>query len=69
MRNWDADDERGRCATSDEELEDAKYVCRVLKLPIMELNFAKEYWNNVFTYVSNDLNLLLTLLIQYYIPL
>ena len=63
MRNWDADDERGRCATSDDELEDAKYVCRVLKLPLMELNFAKEYWNNVFTY---DLNCSTLFLLQVY---
>ncbi|XP_064633032.1 mitochondrial tRNA-specific 2-thiouridylase 1-like [Lineus longissimus] len=48
MRNWDTKDEFGECR-ADKDLEDAKLVCSHLHIPLHEVNFVKEYWNEVFT--------------------
>ncbi|XP_076639936.1 mitochondrial tRNA-specific 2-thiouridylase 1 isoform X1 [Colletes latitarsis] len=50
MKNWDIVDETGRCAT-EKEHEHALWVCNKLKIPLIEVNFVKEYWNNVFSYL------------------
>ena len=47
MRNWDEKDEKGHC-TSDADAEDAERVCKKLDIPFHEVNFVKEYWNDVF---------------------
>lgn len=49
MRNWDIKDETGSC-TGDKDLQDAAYVCDVLGIRLHEVNFVKEYWNQVFRY-------------------
>ena len=48
MRNWDSKDEEGHCS-SNVEAENAEWVCKKLDIPFKEVNFVKEYWNNVFT--------------------
>ncbi|XP_072027599.1 mitochondrial tRNA-specific 2-thiouridylase 1-like [Amphiura filiformis] len=48
MRNWDVLDETGECA-ADRDCEDAQFVCQKLNIPFREVNFVKEYWNNVFS--------------------
>ena len=50
MKNWDVRDETGKC-TSDQDLEDAHYVCKHLEIPLLEVNFVKEYWTEVFKWV------------------
>ena len=47
MTNWDIKDEIHGCSI-DSDREDAKYVCNHLKIPFLEANFVKEYWNKVF---------------------
>lgn len=47
MKNWDVRDETGKCQ-SDADKEDAEYVCKHLDIPFKEVNFVKEYWNEVF---------------------
>lgn len=47
MRNWDVADEKGFCQ-ADLDREDAEYVCNKIGIPFFEVNFVKEYWNNVF---------------------
>lgn len=47
MKNWDIADETGKCM-SDADRDDAKLVCDHLQIPLMEVNFVKEYWNEVF---------------------
>jgi len=47
MRNWDIADEKGFCS-ADTDAEDAAYVCQHIGIPFHEINFVKEYWNDVF---------------------
>ena len=47
MRNWDIADETGTCS-ADRDAEDAAYVCHHVGIPFHEVNFVKEYWNDVF---------------------
>ncbi|KAF8770156.1 Mitochondrial tRNA-specific 2-thiouridylase 1 like protein [Argiope bruennichi] len=53
MRNWDIADEKGHCQ-ADHDKEDAEYVCKKIGIPLFEVNFVKEYWNNVFSYLINE---------------
>ncbi|KAK3605821.1 hypothetical protein CHS0354_002453 [Potamilus streckersoni] len=53
MKNWDVTNERGVC-TTDQDREDAKFVCDHLKIPFYEVNFVKEYWNHVFSSFVKD---------------
>ncbi|XP_054009643.1 mitochondrial tRNA-specific 2-thiouridylase 1 isoform X1 [Hylaeus anthracinus] len=50
MKNWDIADETGKCSV-EEDQEHAQWVCNKLKIPLVEVNFVKEYWNNVFSYL------------------
>ena len=47
MKNWDERDEKGFCS-SDKDFEDAEYVCQKLGIPIKQVNYVKEYWQDVF---------------------
>lgn len=53
MKNWDLVDEHGTC-TGEADLQDAKFVCHRLGIPLAEVNFVKEYWNNVFGQFLQD---------------
>ena len=46
MKNWDLTNETG--CTSESDREDAAFVCEQLKIPLHEINYVKEYWNEVF---------------------
>lgn len=47
MRNWDLRDETGHCS-SEEDFHYAQRVCSTLRIPFHDVNFVKEYWNDVF---------------------
>jgi len=49
MKNWDSSDEIGKevCSIS-KDREDMRQVCERLKIPSLEVDFIKEYWNEVF---------------------
>lgn len=47
MKNWENDDEKEYCS-SEEDLSDAWSICNTLKIPLHTVNFAQEYWENVF---------------------
>lgn len=47
MKNWDSANEHGVCM-ADVDREHAKFVCDHLDIPFHEVNFVKEYWNEVF---------------------
>ncbi|XP_066143682.1 mitochondrial tRNA-specific 2-thiouridylase 1 [Euwallacea fornicatus] len=53
MRNWDIADEKGNCR-ADEDLKDASYICDKLNIPLHQVNFVKEYWNEVFSHLLKD---------------
>ncbi len=47
MKNWEEDDTEEYCAAA-ADLKDAQQVCDRLEIPLREVNFAHEYWDNVF---------------------
>lgn len=47
MKNWDEIDEKAQC-TGEKDWEHAQMACSHLGIPIMQKNFVKHYWNNVF---------------------
>ncbi|MEZ9368524.1 tRNA 2-thiouridine(34) synthase MnmA [Shewanella sp. 10N.286.51.B2] len=49
MKNWEEDDTDEYCAAS-EDLKDAQSVCDKLGIELHTVNFAAEYWDNVFEY-------------------
>ena len=48
MKNWEDDDRDGHCA-AEEDLREVRRVCDVLQIPLSTVNFATEYWDNVFS--------------------
>ncbi|XP_020279874.1 mitochondrial tRNA-specific 2-thiouridylase 1 [Pseudomyrmex gracilis] len=48
MRNWDIKDETGHCVIQ-KDYEDAQWICDRLKIPLAQVDFVKEYWNEVFS--------------------
>ncbi len=53
MKNWEHDDAGDYCAAA-RDLADAQAVCRLLAIPLHTVNFAKKYWERVFTYFLNE---------------
>ncbi|BFZ08846.1 hypothetical protein BsWGS_11885 [Bradybaena similaris] len=53
MKNWDIRDEKGTC-TTDEDRSDAEFVCKTLNIPLYEVDFVKQYWNEVFINMVKD---------------
>lgn len=47
MNNWSDDDEHRQCQAQQEK-EDAKLICNKLDIEFKEINFFKNYWNDVF---------------------
>jgi tRNA-uridine 2-sulfurtransferase len=47
MQNWEADQDDPHC-TAEQDLSDARTICDQLNIPFKTVNFAKEYWDNVF---------------------
>jgi len=47
MKNWEEDDNDQYCAAA-EDLKDAQAVCDKLGIELHTINFAAEYWDNVF---------------------
>lgn len=53
MKNWDETDETGLCSVQ-RDREDALYVCQALGISFTEVNFVKQYWSEVFSYLIID---------------
>ncbi len=51
MKNWDGDDDN---CTAEEDYKDALSVCDHLGLPLRSVNFAQDYWDNVFQYFIDE---------------
>ncbi|XP_072757724.1 endoplasmic reticulum resident protein 44 isoform X3 [Anoplolepis gracilipes] len=52
MKNWDIRDETGKCAI-EKDYEDARWICNKLKIPLIQVDFVKEYWNEVFRFQAD----------------
>jgi len=53
MKNWEEDDTEEYCAAAT-DLKDAEQVCDRLGIDLREVNFAHEYWENVFEHFLNE---------------
>lgn len=53
MKNWEEDDTEEYCAAAT-DLKDAAQVCDRLDIPLHEVNFAHEYWENVFEHFLQE---------------
>jgi tRNA-specific 2-thiouridylase len=51
MTNWNDDD--GYC-TSSRDLQDARRICEQIGIPLHHVNFAKEYYQNVFEHFLSE---------------
>lgn len=59
MKNWEEDAGDGHCTAATDSL-DAQAVCEKLGIPFFEVNFSKDYLDNVFSEFLKDLNAGLT---------
>ncbi len=53
MKNWEQDDTDTFCAAA-QDLADARAVCDQLKIPLHSVNFAQQYWDNVFAHFLKE---------------
>ena len=53
MKNWEEDDTEEYCAAAT-DLKDAAQVCDRLGIDLHEVNFAHEYWENVFEHFLHE---------------
>ena len=53
MKNWEEDDTQEYCSAA-VDLADAQQVCDRLDIELHEVNFAHEYWENVFSHFLNE---------------
>ncbi len=53
MKNWDQDDSEQHCPAAI-DLADAQSVCSQLGITLHTVNFAKEYWDNVFSHFLDE---------------
>ncbi|WP_295426413.1 tRNA 2-thiouridine(34) synthase MnmA [uncultured Thiodictyon sp.] len=59
MKNWEEDDEPGYCAAA-QDLADATAVAQRLGIALRTVNFATEYWDQVFEYFLEEYRALRT---------
>jgi len=53
MKNWEEQDENGVC-TSESDWQDVRDVCEQIGIPYYSVNFAREYWDRVFSYFLEE---------------
>ena len=53
MKNWEEDDDATTC-TAEQDLADAKQVCAELGIPLHQVNFSKEYRQQVFDHCLRE---------------
>ena len=52
MKNWD--DTNDEVCSAESDYEDIKMVCEKIDIPYYTVNFAKEYWDRVFSYFLEE---------------
>ena len=53
MKNWEEKDENGTC-TAENDWRDVRAVCDLIGIPYYAVNFAREYWDRVFSYFLQE---------------
>lgn len=53
MKNWNEDDRDNYCP-AEEDFADAQSVAAQVRIPFQPVNFAAEYWDNVFAYFLDE---------------
>ena len=53
MKNWEEEDPNGVC-TAETDWADVREVCDTIGIPYYSVNFAKEYWDRVFSYFLKE---------------
>ena len=53
MKNWEGDDKDDYCS-AEQDLSDAKEVCKTLGIDITGVNFSDQYWDRVFNYFLEE---------------
>ncbi len=53
MKNWEEQDENGVC-TAESDWQDVQEVCDRIGVPAYSVNFAREYWDRVFSYFLKE---------------
>jgi len=53
MKNWNEDDKEAYCP-AEEDFADAQSIAAELEIPFHGVNFAPEYWDNVFSYFLSE---------------
>lgn len=53
MKNWEEQDENGVC-TAEADWQDVRDVCDGIGIPYYSVNFAREYWDRVFSYFLEE---------------
>ena len=53
MKNWEEEDDNGTC-TAETDWQDVREVCDLIGIPCYSVNFAKEYWDRVFSYFLKE---------------
>ncbi len=54
MKNWEEDDKDGNC-NAEQDLADARQVCKTLGINLETVNFSYEYWERVFSGFVSEL--------------
>ena len=53
MKNWEEDDTDEFCS-AESDIKDAEAVCKSIGIPFKKINFASEYWDNVFEHFLTE---------------
>lgn len=53
MKNWEEEDEGSYCHSA-RDYRDVRSVCADLEIPLYARNFARQYWDNVFSYFLDE---------------
>ncbi len=53
MKNWEEQDENGVC-TAEQDWSDVRDVCGQIGIPYYSVNFARDYWDRVFSYFLKE---------------
>ncbi|GAB4222325.1 MAG: tRNA 2-thiouridine(34) synthase MnmA [Francisella sp.] len=53
MKNWEEDDTDEFCS-AEKDIADAQAVCESIGIPFKKINFAAEYWDNVFEHFLKE---------------